>query len=389
MNAPDAQDGAPVRFGIILLPDFTLTAFRGWWTCCAWRATRATTAARAAAPGKYWENPQPVRASCGVQIAPWSLFGRPDAYDYLVVVGGLLRATPEISKATLDFIRAAGGSRTTLVGVHRRLRADARRRAGRAPGLRQLVSLLGLPGAIPAGRRQSAGGRPAFYVEDRRRITCSGGRASIDVGAAILARHVPPAAVQKALRILQVDEPGRYNAPQPQPHLPGAAPSSHPKVRRAILLMEQHLSQALTVEALAKKLDMSVRQRAPVQGRHRQVAPGLRARDAPGRGAWMLRQSGKTVAAIASACGFSDASHMGREFRQAYGVPPGVYRAGGRQETAGPAAGAAPADGADYAGCFPTARSFTRAGQRRQGTPARAGSDAGRQSAATGHSRRP
>ena len=47
-----------------------------------------------------------------------------------------------------------------------------------------------------------------LYVEDRRRITCSGGRASIDVGAAILARHVPPAAVQKALRILQVDEPG-------------------------------------------------------------------------------------------------------------------------------------------------------------------------------------
>ena len=51
-----------------------------------------------------------------------------------------------------------------------------------------------------------------------------------------------------------------------------------------------------------------------------------------GVAAWMLRQSGKTVAAIASACGFSDASHMGREFRQAYGVPPGVYRAGGRQE---------------------------------------------------------
>lgn len=198
-----------------------------------------------------------------------------------------------------------------------------------------------------------------LYVEDRRRITCSGGRASIDVGAAILARHVPPAAVQKALRILQVDEPGRYNAPQPQPHLPGAAPSSHPKVRRAILLMEQHLSQALTVEALAKKLDMSVRQLERLFKEDTGKSPQAYARAMRlGVAAWMLRQSGKTVAAIASACGFSDASHMGREFRQAYGVPPGVYRAGGRQEAATQAAGAAPADGADYAELFPNRSQF-------------------------------
>ena len=205
------------------------------------------------------ENPQPVRASCGVQIAPWSLFGRPDAYDYLVVVGGLLRATPEISKATLDFIRAAGGSRTTLVGC---TGAFALMRAGVLDGHRVCVSWFHYWDFLEQFPQADANLLVAdrLYVEDRRRITCSGGRASIDVGAAILARHVPPAAVQKALRILQVDEPGRYNAPQPQPHLPGAAPSSHPKVRRAILLMEQHLSQALTVEALAKKLDMSVRQ---------------------------------------------------------------------------------------------------------------------------------
>ena len=163
MNAPDAQDGAPVRFGIILLPDFTLTAFSGLVDVLRLASDEGDNSRpRRCSWEILGENPQPVRASCGVQIAPWSLFGRPDAYDYLVVVGGLLRATPEISKATLDFIRAAGGSRTTLVGVHRRLRADARRRAGRAPGLRQLVSLLGLPGAIPAGRRQSAGGRPAL-----------------------------------------------------------------------------------------------------------------------------------------------------------------------------------------------------------------------------------
>ena len=117
MNAPDAQDGAPVRFGIILLPDFTLTAFSGLVDVLRLASDEGdNNRPRRCSWEILGENPQPVRASCGVQIAPWSLFGRPDAYDYLVVVGGLLRATPEISKATLDFIRAAGGSRTTLVG---------------------------------------------------------------------------------------------------------------------------------------------------------------------------------------------------------------------------------------------------------------------------------
>ncbi|MCO4865817.1 alcohol dehydrogenase catalytic domain-containing protein, partial [Cupriavidus sp. WGlv3] len=39
-----------------------------------------------------------------------------------------------------------------------------------------------------------------LFVIDRRRITCSGGRASIDVAAAILLRHFDHATVQKALR---------------------------------------------------------------------------------------------------------------------------------------------------------------------------------------------
>jgi AraC-like DNA-binding protein len=32
------------------------------------------------------------------------------------------------------------------------------------------------------------------------------------------------------------------------------------------------------------------------------------------------------VADIASSCGFSDASHLGREFRKQFGMPPVMYR---------------------------------------------------------------
>ncbi|MCO8648737.1 AraC family transcriptional regulator, partial [Burkholderia multivorans] len=41
-----------------------------------------------------------------------------------------------------------------------------------------------------------------------------------------------------------------------------------------------------------------------------------------------------TVADIASSCGFADASHLGREFRKQFGVPPAAYRERGGDEAA-------------------------------------------------------
>ncbi|HTH76365.1 MAG TPA: helix-turn-helix domain-containing protein, partial [Trinickia sp.] len=39
-----------------------------------------------------------------------------------------------------------------------------------------------------------------------------------------------------------------------------------------------------------------------------------------------LTSSDRSVADIASSCGFSDASHLGREFRKQYGMPPVAFR---------------------------------------------------------------
>ena len=39
-----------------------------------------------------------------------------------------------------------------------------------------------------------------------------------------------------------------------------------------------------------------------------------------------MTSSDRTVADIATSCGFSDASHLGREFRKQYGMPPVAFR---------------------------------------------------------------
>jgi len=164
-----------------------------------------------------------------------------------------------------------------------------------------------------------------LFVMDHRRITCSGGRASIDVAAAILLRHFEAATVQKALRILLVDDMQKGNAPQPHP--PGLAPATHPKVKRAILLMEQHVGRSLTLDELAHKLDLSTRQLERLFKAETGKAPQAYAKQVRLRtAAWLLTSSDKTVADIASSCGFSDASHLGREFRKQFGLPPMMYR---------------------------------------------------------------
>ncbi|ARK60332.1 AraC family transcriptional regulator [Burkholderia pseudomallei] len=326
--SPLAADSAQprLRFGIVLLPNFTLTAFSGFVDMlrlsaddgdhskpvrCSWTVIGDTLA--------------PVRASCGIQLTPWQTFDAADAFDYVVVVGGLLHSGPQAGPQTLEFIRRAAAAGANLVGIC--TGAFALMRAGVLDGHRVCVSWFHywdfverFPGADPdlliADR---------LFVIDRRRITCSGGRASIDVAAAILLRHFDHATVQKALRILLVGEMQKGNAPQPHP--PGLEPATHPKVKRAILLMEQHVGRALPLDELACKLDLSTRQlerlfKAQTGKSPQAFAKQVRLRTA----AWLLTSSDRTVADIASSCGFADASHLGREFRKQFGAPPAAYR---------------------------------------------------------------
>ena len=333
-------DGAPkerIRFGIVLLPNFTLTAFSGFVDMlrlsadegdyskpvrCSWSVIGDTLA--------------PVRASCGIQITPWETFASAEPFDYVVVVGGLLHSGPQASDETLQFVREAARTSATLVGICTGV--FALMRAGVLDAHRICVSWFhywDFVERFPAVNSDLLIADRLFVI-DRRRITCSGGRASIDVAAAILLRHFEHATVQKALRILLVGEMQKGNAPQPHP--PGLEPATHPKVKRAILLMEQHVGRSLPLEELACKLDLSPRQLERLfkaeTGKSPQVfAKQVRLRTA----AWLLTSSDRTVADIASSCGFSDASHLGREFRKQFGVPPVMFR---EQR------GAAPADDA-------------------------------------------
>jgi transcriptional regulator GlxA family with amidase domain len=313
LQSMDGNSKQRIRFGIILLPNFTLTALSGFVDLLRLSADEGDFSKPVRCSWSViGETLGPVRASCGIQITPWETFDSAEPFDYVVVVGGLLHSGPAANDATLVGM---------CTGVFSLMRA------GVLQGHRICVSWFHYWDFIERFPSVSEEALVAdrLFVIDRRRITCSGGRASIDVAAAILLRHFEAATVQKALRILLVDDMQKGNAPQPHP--PGLAPATHPKVKRAILLMEQHVGRSLSLDELAHKLDLSPRQLERLFKAQTGKAPQAYAKQVRLRtAAWLLTSSDKTVADIASSCGFSDASHLGREFRKQFGLPPMLYR---------------------------------------------------------------
>ncbi|MFT0532607.1 GlxA family transcriptional regulator [Castellaniella hirudinis] len=318
------DDAVHIRLGFVLLPQFAMGAF------AAFADLLGLLDAQVDAPGPCaWEVVAdtliPVRSASGVQVVPTDLLGDPLRFDYLVVVGGPLAPVAPFEAGLLAWLQRAAAAGRHLVGL--------------ANGVYALAQA-----GVLAGHRFSLGGNlyqdfvrrfPAIapdqlvidrqLIFDRRRISCAGGPAVMDVAARILRRQVPAADIQQALRCLQTDIEQPHTRVQPPP--PDVPADSPPAVRRAVLLIQQYAGQALTLPQLADRLGLSPRQLQRLFKQHLGTTPQGHARKIRLQlAAWMLRHTDKSIAAIASESGFSDAAHMGRIFRAEYGQAPGLWR---------------------------------------------------------------
>jgi len=328
----------PLRFAIVPLANFTMTDFSGFIDTLRLTADEGDFSKPVRCTWKVLgETMEPVRSSCGVAILPWdtleTVLKSREHFDYIVFIGGLLHQGQQTGNAMLEQIRRAAKTDATLVGIC--TGTFALYRAGVLDNHKMCVSWFHywdfLERFPDCDEKRLVADR--LFVMDRRRITCSGGRASIDVAAAILSRHFHASLVQKTLRILQVDELSHVTTPQPHP--PGTEPSDHPKIRRAVLLMEQNLAGGLQMTDLAQKLNMSSRQLERLFKTCTGQSPQNYARSLRLRAAtWLLTNSGKSISHIATACGFPDASPLGREFRKVPGQSPKVFREQNRQQNA-------------------------------------------------------
>lgn len=266
--------------------------------------------------------PNPVRASCGVEIARWEPLTDPRRFDYIVIVGGLLHTGPQFDDETLAYLRAAASYGVTLIGVC--TGSFVLSRIGLMKGRRCCVSwyhyrdfVEEFPDLEPVADQ--------LYVVDRNRITCSGGAGVADLAAYLIERHLGRACAQKTMHIMLIDKARPASQSQPQP--PSSNMVANDRVRRALLLMEQHLSDPLTVEEIARRLSISTRQFERLFRLSTGMSPtgfyrNLRLR----YGLWLLHNTERSITMIALETGFADCAHFSRQFRDLYGVSPSATR---------------------------------------------------------------
>src|SRR5579859_5212023 len=108
----------PLRVGVILAEHFTLSAFAVFIDHLRLAADEGDRSRPLHVQWSIMSNRQEsIGASCGVQLEPTSRFLTPESLDYVVVIGGLLHAGPQIDEATTRYLKDVAETRVPLIGI--------------------------------------------------------------------------------------------------------------------------------------------------------------------------------------------------------------------------------------------------------------------------------
>ncbi|OSQ36807.1 AraC family transcriptional regulator [Thalassospira mesophila] len=264
----------------------------------------------------------PVPSSSGISVQPKERLGDPRRFNYIVVVGGLMDETPNLSPAYHRFLHEAAAAGVPLVGVC--TGAFLLHQAGLLNGYRCCVSwfhhsdfMEQFDGLDPVADQ--------IFVVDRDRLTCSGGVSSAHLAAYLVDKHVGRAQANKSLHIMIIDD--ALQAEKPQPGIPLDLKTRDPIVQRALLIMQQNIDTPISVQEIARRMGNSKRQierhfRLSLDTSPQVAFLNIRLDLAH----HLIEKSQKSVAQIAVDCGFCDSSHLSRMFRRRYGGTPQALR---------------------------------------------------------------
>lgn len=270
------------------------------------------------------DNMDTITSSCGVAVQPKKRLGDPTEFDYIVVVGGLMDETPDIGPAYSNYLNRAAELNVPLVGIC--TGAFFLHQAGLLKGYKCCVSWFHNSDFL----EQFEGLNPVsdqIFVVDRDRITCAGGASSAHLAAYLVDRHVGHAQAAKALRIMIIDDVQK--ADKPQPGIVLEFKTKDPLVQRALLIMQQNIDAPLSIDRIARRLGLNKRQverhfRNALDTSPQSAFQAIRLSFAK----HLVVSTQKPIAQIAVDCGFCDASHLNRNFKQKYGQTPNAMRNG-------------------------------------------------------------
>src|SRR3954453_4758836 len=209
------SERAGLSVGFILTNNFTLTALSTFMDALQLAADDGDGSRQIRCRWTIMgSSPEPVRSSCGIPVARWEPFQDPRQFDYVVVVGGLLHAGPQLDAQAVDYLHSAAALGVGLIGVC--TGSFVLSRAGLMRGRRCCVSwyhyrdyLEEFPDHTPVADQ--------LYAVDRDRVTCAGGAGVADLAAFLIEGPLGAAGAQKTMHIMLTDKAPPPSQSQPQP----------------------------------------------------------------------------------------------------------------------------------------------------------------------------
>jgi len=305
----------PQVFGFYLHRNFTMMAFTS-----AVEPLRAAN--RLAGAALYqWKiisrDGKPVASSSGIEVLPHLRIEEVERLPNLVVVSGI-DAHSFDDKAVIAWLRklARNGCRLGALSTGSYLLA----RAGLLDGHRCTIHWENLSGFREDFPDLDVTGE--LFEIDKKRFTCSGGTAALDVMLSLIAEeHNRELATQVAEQFIH--ERIRDTHDHQRMDLRGRLGISHPKLLKVVGLMEQNLEEPMPRADLARRTGLSIRQLERLFRKYMSRTPTryyqeLRLQ----RARTLLKQTSLSVLDVALACGFVSASHFSKCYREFFDKTP-------------------------------------------------------------------
>ncbi|HKP77618.1 MAG TPA: GlxA family transcriptional regulator [Phenylobacterium sp.] len=263
----------------------------------------------------------PCHASNGAMIVADQAVGEPLACHTLFVFAGG-DPTGFGDAQTFGWLRQMAARGTVIAGISAGPYLLAR--AGLLDGYRATIHWEHRPAFAEAFPMSTP--EPGLYVIDRRRVTCAGGMAGMDLALELIEREHGHALAAQVSDWFIRSEPRAADRPQ-RLSLRDRYGVVNDRVLKVLAHMEASVEEPSGREVLARIAGVSVRQLERLFDGHLGETVNSRyMRIRLAQADQLLRTTGLSTTTVGVACGFKSASHFSRSYRRQYGRSPSEDR---------------------------------------------------------------
>ncbi|MCB6185116.1 GlxA family transcriptional regulator [Leeia sp. TBRC 13508] len=304
-----------ISLGFILSPEFTLSAFSNFLD--AFRL--ASDDGDASRQIRFrWDvispNGQFIRSSTGIEVLPTAKLSKDVHYDYLIVVGGVLRGHLVLDEEVRQFINYHCQKNTKVVALCTGTFLLAKEGLLNHKNVSvNWFHINHFKHEFPLVNASCE----ELYIQDRNIFSCAGGVGVAQLAAHLIAKHYGNEVAEKSLRIMMDDVKTGEKNKQPYPVLVHRV--TNPYVKAAMSIIEKNLKDPLPIDAIAKRINLSTRQLERLFLAETNISPTAYAIKARLNLALKyLLNTDYAVGHIANETGFISSSHFSKVFRKEY-----------------------------------------------------------------------